>query len=71
MNKSDLVEELSRRSKLTVKKAEFIVNHIFDLMTAAMARGERIELRGFGSFQVKTYKGYTGRNPRTGNVVDV
>lgn len=71
MNKSDLVDELASRARLPRKRAEFIVDHIFDLMTAAMVRGERIELRGFGAFQVKTYAAYTGRNPKTGQKIDV
>jgi integration host factor subunit beta len=71
LNKSDLIEALGAKAHLPNKRAEFIVNHIFDLMTAAMARGERIEIRGFGSFQVKSYKGYKGRNPKTGQAIAV
>ena len=71
MNKSDLVAALGAKAHIPTKRAEFIVNHIFDVMTAAMVRGERIEIRGFGAFQVKNYGGYKGRNPRTGNVVEV
>jgi len=47
------------------------VNTIFSSMANAVARGERIEIRGFGNFTVRTYQAYQGRNPRTGNKVDV
>jgi len=65
MNKSELIEAVAKRSKVTKKRAEDVVNLIFDSMTEAMARGQRIEIRGLGSFVVKEYGSYTGRNPRT------
>ena len=71
MNKSDLVEALATSKNLTYKRAEEIVNLIFDSMADAMIASERIEIRGFGSFVVKEYKGYQGRNPKSGEVIQV
>ena len=71
MNKSDLVEALASQKNLTYKRAEEIVNLIFDSMSDAMVNAERIEIRGFGSFVVKDYRGYQGRNPKSGEVIQV
>ena len=71
MNKSELVEALANENGLTYKKAEEIVNLIFDSMAEALNGGGRIEIRGFGSFVVKDYKSYMGRNPKTGEVIKV
>lgn len=71
MNKSDLVEYLSEKLSQPKKKAEDVVNHIFDMMTETLAGGGRIEIRGFGSFVSKNYGSYTGRNPRTGESIAV
>ena len=71
MNKSELVEALSVREGLTYKKAEQIVNLVFDSMAEALVENVRIEIRGFGSFMVKDYKAYMGRNPKTGEVIQV
>lgn len=71
MNKSELVEALATRKELTYKKAEEIINIIFDSMSSTLVRGGRIEIRGFGSFVVKDYKAYLGRNPKTGEVIQV
>ena|SRR5688572_4675482 len=71
MNKSELVERLAERAKITKKRAEQVVNLVFDQMTQALKRGERIEIRGFGSFTSKSYDAYTGRNPRTGETIHV
>ncbi|MBI4126118.1 MAG: integration host factor subunit beta [Deltaproteobacteria bacterium] len=71
MNKSQLVEIVSEKTKVTKNKAEEVVNLIFDSMTQAMARGDRIEIRGLGSFAVKEYGSYVGRNPRTGQSINV
>lgn len=71
MNKSELVEALSVRENLTYKKAEQIVNLVFDSMAEALIENDRIEIRGFGSFMVKDYKSYMGRNPKTGEVIQV
>lgn len=71
MNKSELVERLAERAKITKKRAEQVVNLVFEQMTEALQRGERIEIRGFGSFTNKSYDAYTGRNPRTGETIHV
>lgn len=66
MNKSDLTKMLSKELDLPLRKAEEIVDMVFNTMTKALVLDERIEIRGFGSFVVKDYEGYTGRNPKTG-----
>src|SRR5688572_32588092 len=71
MTKSELIEMVSDKVKLPKGKAEQIVNCIFDAMVDALKRGEGIEIRGFGSFTVREYKSYEGRNPRTGSPVHV
>ncbi len=71
MTKSDLIEKLAEHLKLPKGKAELIVNTIFDSMEGALTKGERIEIRGLGSFEVRSYKAYEGRNPRTGDPVEV
>jgi integration host factor subunit beta len=71
MNKSDLVVVLAKESDLPLRKSEEIVNLIFDTMSEALVDGDRIEIRGFGSFMVKEYEGYTGRNPKTGDQISV
>ena len=71
MTKSELIETVANKLKLPKGKAELIVNCIFDSMEDALKRGERIEIRGFGSFEIRHYKAYEGRNPRTGDKVDV
>lgn len=65
MTKSEIIELLARRRNLPRKTAEEIVAVVFDGMVRTMMDGGRIEIRGFGSFKVKQYKGYLGRNPKT------
>jgi integration host factor subunit beta len=71
MTKSDLIEAVADRLKLPKGKAELIVNAIFSSMEDALKDGKRIEIRGFGSFEIREYKAYEGRNPRTGTPVSV
>lgn len=71
MNKSDLTLRLAAELGLTQKKAEEVINTVFGLMSDTLARGERVEIRGFGSFKVKDYDGYQGRNPKTGEIIEV
>jgi len=71
MNKSELIETLATEENLSIKKAEDVVNTVFKGMEEALLREERIEIRGFGSFKVKHYDGYLGRNPKTGEVIQV
>jgi integration host factor subunit beta len=72
MTKSDLIADLAADNPhLTQAHAELIVQAVFDQITAALARGQRVELRGFGAFTVKQRKAREGRNPRTGVAVAV
>lgn len=71
VTKSELIEHISESLKLPTGKAEQIVNCVFDSMVKALQNGEGIEIRGFGSFTVRDYEPYKGRNPRTGETVDV
>ena len=71
MNKSELIEKLAIRSGLNVIQSEEIVNLIFRKMRDTMMAGGRIEIRGFGSFVVKEYDAYQGRNPKTGDKIPV
>jgi integration host factor subunit beta len=71
MNKSDLSITLSKEMNLPLRKAEEIVEVVFDVMFKALADSDRIEIRGFGSFEIREYTGYTGRNPKTGELITV
>jgi integration host factor subunit beta len=71
MTKSDLIERLCLGQKLPKGKAELLVDTIFECLEQALRRGERIEIRGFGSFEIRSYKAYQGRNPKTGVQVPV
>lgn len=71
MNKSGLIEAISQETKLPQREACAIINTILDLMTETLADGDSIELRGFGSFVIKEYKSYQGRNPKTGQKIKV
>jgi integration host factor subunit beta len=71
MNKSGLIEALAKKENLTEKKAIDIVNLIFKGFTDELKKGGRIEIRGFGSFVVRNYEAYTGRNPKTGKNIKV
>ena len=66
MNKSDLIEALGKERGLTKGKAEQVVELFFGKMSNALAKDDRVQIRGFCSFFVKAYKGYAGRNPKTG-----
>src|SRR4051812_18689475 len=71
MTKSDLIDLLCETKKLPKGRAELLVNTIFESMVKALQTDERIEIRGFGSFEIRNYRAYAGRNPRTGSTVDV
>ena len=72
MTKSELIERLaSKNTRLSSRDVGESVKAVLDAMTLAMATGSRIEIRGFGSFKVKEYGSYAGRNPRTGEKVAV
>jgi integration host factor subunit beta len=71
LNKSDLVEAVAENIHLQKENAEKVVDFLFSAMTDALARGDRIEIRGFGSFIPKQHHARTGRNPRTGENISV
>jgi integration host factor subunit beta len=71
MTKSDLIDVLCEAQRMPKGRAELLVNVIFDSMEASLRKGERIEIRGFGSFEIREYRAYEGRNPRTGSAVAV
>jgi integration host factor subunit beta len=71
MTKAELVDEVARVVQLTKKQAEAIVNIVFDSIVESLRAGQKIELRGFGSFRLRNRKSRTGRNPKTGEKVDV
>ena len=72
MTKSGLIEEVAKRTPhISKKDMEVVVNTIFDSMIDALREGERIEIRGFGSFQVKIREAREGRNPKTGEPVHI
>jgi integration host factor subunit beta len=71
MTKAELVDEVGREAALTRKHSEVIVDAVFSTIVDALQRGDKIELRGFGSFRVRRRKSRTGRNPKTGQGVVV
>src|SRR5262245_21440128 len=71
MTKAELVEEVARAAELTKKDSEVIVEEVFKNIIQALNRGEKIELRGFGSFRVRQRDARRGRNPKTGEPVDI
>ncbi|MEJ2067736.1 MAG: integration host factor subunit beta [Deltaproteobacteria bacterium] len=71
MNKAELATEVSRKAKVSNKVAKVVVDAVFDEMVKALRRGDRVEIRGFGSFVIRNYGSYQGRNPKTGETVSV
>ena len=71
MKKSELIDALRAERGLSKKKAEEVVELFFAEMSNALASGDRVEIRGFCSIFMKNYKGYTGRNPKTGKTIQV
>ena len=71
MNKSELIKTLAEEANLPMEDATMVVNTFVHAMKDALIAGDRIEIRGFGSFKVKEYSGYAGRNPKTGESVSV
>ncbi len=71
MNKSQLVEAVAKAENLSTKKAQEVVNTVFGDIEKALVQGDRTEIRGLGSFKVKHYDGYQGRNPKTGEILEV
>ena len=71
MNSADLIDELARVCQLTKQESETIVSCVFDSLTGALARGDKVEIRGLGSFRIRQRRARNGRNPKTGAVVSV
>lgn len=71
MTKADLIEEVSRVVELTRKESEVIVETIFDSVVSSLRSGDKVEIRGFGSFRTRERKGRIGRNPKSGDKVEV
>ncbi|HVS65274.1 MAG TPA: integration host factor subunit beta [Thermoanaerobaculia bacterium] len=71
MTKAELVDEVARNTQLTKKHAEIIVNTVFESIVDSLKDGEKIELRGFGSFRIRRRNSRIGRNPKTGARVQV
>jgi integration host factor subunit beta len=71
MNLSDLATKIAEKENLTQRDAEAVVKMIFRMFKDTLVKGDRIEIRGFASFVLREYKTYTGRNPKTGNKIEV
>lgn len=71
MNKSELIKNLAEENNISSDEATVVVNTFFDSVRHALLAKQRVEIRGLGSFKIKEYQGYSGRNPKTGEVVDV
>ncbi len=71
MTKSQLIEALAARAGISRDRSAVVVNTVFTSMVASMLKEQRIEIRNFGNFVIKHYDGYKGRNPRTGDQVEV
>ena len=71
MNKSELIKKLSEENDIPLDEAALVVNTFVGSVKNSLFSGDRVEIRGFGSFKIKDYGGYTGRNPKTGEIVEV
>ncbi|MCP4401318.1 MAG: integration host factor subunit beta [bacterium] len=71
MTKADLVEKIAERATLSKKDSEIVVNTVFQCIIDSLAKGDKVELRGFGSFRTRDRRSRVGRNPKTGDRVDV
>jgi integration host factor subunit beta len=71
MTRRELIAAVAAAEGITIKEAEMAVRTVFGSMEQALAQEDRIEIRGFGSFQVRSYQSYQGRNPRTGESIQV
>ena len=71
MTRRELIAAVAAAEGLSIKEAELVVKTVFGNMERALTEEDRIEIRGFGSFKVKSYQGYQGRNPRTGDSIQV
>ena len=71
MTKAELVEKVANQINLTKKQTEVVVNTVFSSITDSLAEGKKVELRGFGSFRIRQRNARVGRNPKSGQKVDV
>ena len=71
MTKGQLIEKFTNRFGITKSESKRIVDAVFGSMTDALAKGDRIEIRGFATFKLKEYSPYTGRNPKSGELIEV
>ena len=71
MNKSELIEALSQELNFSIKAAQDIIKTILDAITEKLIAGENVEIRGFGSFSVRQYDSYIGRQPKTGEKIEI
>jgi integration host factor subunit beta len=71
VNKADIIKEVCEKNNVEPKVAKAVIESFFDSMAQSLKSGERIEIRGFGSFSVRHYGAYKGRNPKTGEIVDI
>lgn len=71
MNKSELIKTLAEENGIPTDEATVVINTFFDSIRHALLDEQRVEIRGLGSFKIKEYQGYSGRNPKTGEVVTV
>ena len=67
----DLIYSISKKYQLTYGVSKIIVDNIFKFITEAILKGHRVELRGFGTFEMRTHKAYKGRNPKTGEAIEI
>jgi integration host factor subunit beta len=71
MTRSDLIEKLAVEKNMSIAISEEIIHEMFGSMADNLIAGNRIEIRGFGSFEIRDYDGYTARNPKTGEAIEV
>lgn len=71
MNKAEFVEKFAKKNDIPIKISGIIVDTIIDAIKEALIQKKRVEIRGFGSFCIKEYDSYTGRNPKTGEIIEV
>lgn len=71
MNKSELIKTLAEKQNIQLEEASTVVNGFFNTIKEALMEDKRVEIRGLGSFKIKEYQGYQGRNPKSGEVVQV
>ncbi|GAU09326.1 HU family DNA-binding protein [Desulfoplanes formicivorans] len=71
MNKSELIKTVAEENDISMDEAVTVVNTFFDCIREELLQGNRVEIRGFGSFKIKEYEGYKGRNPKSGEQVEV